>query len=137
MNATDPSKFLVVISKRIVIVVRIVIAVVVVKFVATLPCPALDEGTLLGTPNRDPHEYSRKFLRNIPTARLLTFIFLPYSWGSLLTGSHSSPFTGQMLQQSLRMVANPSLMREMTRPVDRCSMVRCLQKLKALFEKVA
>ena len=46
--------------------------------------PALNKGTLLGTPNREPQEYSRYVIGIYLPGSLYSIIFLLYSWGSLL-----------------------------------------------------
>ena len=42
-----------------------------------------DKGTLLGTPNREPQEYSRNIRGMYLPGSLYSIIFLLYSWGSL------------------------------------------------------
>ena len=42
-----------------------------------------DKGILLGTPNREPQEYSRYIIGIYLPGSLYSIIFLPYSWGSL------------------------------------------------------
>ena len=42
-----------------------------------------NDGTLLGTPNREPQEYSRNIMESKGPGRYIPIIFLPYSWGSL------------------------------------------------------
>ena len=42
-----------------------------------------DKGTLLGTPNREPQEYSRNIIGRYLPGSLYSIIFLLYSWGSL------------------------------------------------------
>ena len=41
------------------------------------------KGTLLGTPNREPQEYSRNIIGMYLPGSLCSIIFLLYSWGSL------------------------------------------------------
>ena len=41
------------------------------------------EGTLLGTPNREPQEYSRNIMEYKDPGRYIPIIYLLYSWGSL------------------------------------------------------
>ena len=43
----------------------------------------LSKGTLLGTPNREPQEYSRYIIGIYLPGSLCSIIFLLYSWGSL------------------------------------------------------
>ena len=45
--------------------------------------PTIDKGTLLGTPNREPQEYSRYIIGMYLPGSLYSIIFLLYSWGSL------------------------------------------------------
>ena len=40
------------------------------------------EGTLLGTPNREPQEYSRNIMEYKDLGRYIPIIYLLYSWGS-------------------------------------------------------
>ena len=40
------------------------------------------KGTLLGTPNREPQEYSRNMMEYKDPGRYIPIIFLLYSWGS-------------------------------------------------------
>ena len=42
----------------------------------------LGKGTLLGTPNREPQEYSRYIIGIYLPGSLYSIIFLLYSWGS-------------------------------------------------------
>ena len=42
-----------------------------------------NKGTLLGTPNREPQEYSRYIIGIYLPGSLYSIIFLLYSWGSL------------------------------------------------------
>ena len=42
-----------------------------------------DKGTLLGTPNREPQEYSRNRMECKDPGRYIPIIYLLYSWGSL------------------------------------------------------
>ena len=51
----------------------------------------LDEGTLLGTPNREPREYSRYIIGLYLPGSLYSIIFLLYSWGSLFGVSSRVP----------------------------------------------
>ena len=44
---------------------------------------AFIKGTLLGTPNREPQEYSRYIIGIYLPGSLYSIIFLVYSWGSL------------------------------------------------------
>ena len=53
-----------------------------IEILETLLQPTV-KGTLLGTPNREPQEYSRKIIGNYLTGSLCSIIFLLYSWGSL------------------------------------------------------
>ena len=52
-----------------------------------LPSSAWDtaflKGTLLGTPNREPQEYSRNMMEYKDPGRPFPIIYLLYSWGSL------------------------------------------------------
>ena len=41
------------------------------------------KGTLLGTPNREPQEYSRNIMEYKDPGRYIPIIYLLYSWGSL------------------------------------------------------
>ena len=41
------------------------------------------KGTLLGTPNREPQEYSRNIMEYKDPDRYIDIIYLLYSWGSL------------------------------------------------------
>ena len=41
-----------------------------------------DKGTLLGTPNREPQEYSSNIMENENPGRYILIIYLLYSWGS-------------------------------------------------------
>ena len=43
----------------------------------------LSKGTLLGTPNREPQEYSRNIMECKDPGRYIPIIYLLYSWGSL------------------------------------------------------
>ena len=43
---------------------------------------SLNKGTLLGTPNREPQEYSRNILEYKDPGRYIPIICLLYSWGS-------------------------------------------------------
>ena len=45
--------------------------------------PAFSKGTLLGTPNREPQEYSRYRIGIYLPGSLYSILFLLYSWGSL------------------------------------------------------
>ena len=40
------------------------------------------KGTLLGTPNREPQEYSRNIMEYKDPGRYIPIIYLLYSWGS-------------------------------------------------------
>ena len=40
------------------------------------------KGTLLGTPNREPQEYSRNMMEYKDPGRYIPIIYLLYSWGS-------------------------------------------------------
>ena len=40
------------------------------------------EGTLPGTPNREPQEYSRNIMEYKDLGRYIPIIYLLYSWGS-------------------------------------------------------
>ena len=42
-----------------------------------------NKGTLVGTPNREPQEYSRNIIEYEDPDRYIPIIFLLYSWGSL------------------------------------------------------
>ena len=44
---------------------------------------AYSKGTLLGTPNREPQEYSRNIMEYKDPGRYIPIIYLLYSWGSL------------------------------------------------------
>ena len=44
---------------------------------------ASSKGTLLGTPNREPQEYSRNIMEYKDPSRYIPIICLLYSWGSL------------------------------------------------------
>ena len=41
------------------------------------------KGTLLGTPNREPQEYSRNIMEYKDPGRYIPIIYLLYSWGAL------------------------------------------------------
>ena len=41
-----------------------------------------NKGTLLGTPNREPQEYSRNMMEYKDPGRYIPSIYLLYSWGS-------------------------------------------------------
>ena len=41
-----------------------------------------DKGTLLGTPNREPQEYSSNIMEYKDPGRYIPIIYLPYSWSS-------------------------------------------------------
>ena len=41
------------------------------------------KGTLLGTPNREPQEYSRNIMEYKDPGRYIPIIYLLYSWDSL------------------------------------------------------
>ena len=41
------------------------------------------KGTLMGTPNREPQEYSRNLIEYKDPGKYIPIIFLLYSWGSL------------------------------------------------------
>ena len=43
----------------------------------------VNKGTLLGTPNREPQEYSRNIMEYEDPGRYIPIIYLLYSWGSL------------------------------------------------------
>ena len=45
-------------------------------------CNPLNKGTLLGTPNREPSEYSRNIMEYKDPGRHIPIIHLLYSWGS-------------------------------------------------------
>ena len=42
----------------------------------------LYKGTLLGTPNREPQEYSRNIMEYKDSGRYIPIMYLLYSWGS-------------------------------------------------------
>ena len=42
----------------------------------------VSKGTLLGTPNREPLEYSRNIMEYKDPGRYIPIIYLLYSWGS-------------------------------------------------------
>ena len=46
-----------------------------------------NERVLMGTPNREPHKYSRNIVEYRGPARYIPMIFLRNSWGSLFGGS--------------------------------------------------
>ena len=46
-------------------------------------CAMISKGTLMGTPNRDPPEYSRNIIEHKDPGRYIPIIFLLNSWGSL------------------------------------------------------
>ena len=49
------------------------------------PLPIISyKGTLLGTPNREPQEYSRNIMEYKDPGRYIPIIYLLYSWGSQL-----------------------------------------------------
>ena len=50
------------------------------------------KGTLLGTPNREPQEYSRNLLEYKDPGRYIPIIFLLYSWGSWFGVPSKVPF---------------------------------------------
>ena len=45
---------------------------------------SLTKGILLGTPNREPQEYSRNIMEYKDPGRYIPIIYLLYSWGSRL-----------------------------------------------------
>ena len=47
------------------------------------PGKQMVKGTLLGTPNREPQEYSRNIMECKDPGRYIPSIYLLYSWGSL------------------------------------------------------
>ena len=49
------------------------------------------KGTLLGTPNREPQEYSRNIMEYKDPGRYIPIIYLLYSWGSLFGVSSRVP----------------------------------------------
>ena len=49
------------------------------------------QGTLLGTPNREPQEYSRNILDYKDPGSYIPIIFLLYSWGSLFGVPNTVP----------------------------------------------
>ena len=51
--------------------------------VAEYESPPKLEGTLMGTPNREPQEYGRNLIEYNGPGRYIPIIFLLYSWGSL------------------------------------------------------
>ena len=53
--------------------------------------PNYPKGTLLGTPNREPQEYSRNIMEYKDPARYIPIIYLLYSWGSLFGVSSRVP----------------------------------------------
>ena len=56
------------------------------------------KGTLLGTPNREPQEYSRNIMEYEDPGRYIPIIYLLYSWGSLF----GVPSRVPLVQKSLR-----------------------------------
>ena len=48
---------------------------------ASTSCCLCDKGTLLGTPNREPQEYSRNIVEYKDPGRYIPIIYLLYSWG--------------------------------------------------------
>ena len=46
-------------------------------------CVHVHKGILMGTPNREPQEYSRNIIEDKDPGRYLPFIFLLCSWGCL------------------------------------------------------
>ena len=42
----------------------------------------INKGTLLGTPNREPQEYSRNTMEYKDPGRYIPIIYLLYSWGA-------------------------------------------------------
>ena len=58
-------------------------------------CPRLDgKGTLLGTPNWEPQEYSRYIIGIYLPRSLYSIVFLLYSWGSLFGVPSRVPLDG-------------------------------------------
>ena len=51
--------------------------------VELLSAGRLSKGTLLGTPNREPQEYSRNIMEYKDPGRYVPIIYLLYSWGYL------------------------------------------------------
>ena len=51
------------------------------------------KGTLMGTPNREPLEYSRNIVGMYLLGSSYSIIFLLYSWGSLFGVPIKSPFS--------------------------------------------
>ena len=60
--------------------------------------PGFIKGTLLGTPNREPQEYSRNITVYKDPGRYIPIIYLLYSWGSQFGVSSRVPlFIGHRL----------------------------------------
>ena len=53
------------------------------RAVALTRLPLVIKGTLLGTPNREPQEYSRYIIGIYLLGSLYSIVYLLYSWGSL------------------------------------------------------
>ena len=49
------------------------------------------DGTLMGTPNREPQEYSKNIIEYKDPGRFMPTIFLLYSWGSLFVVAIAVP----------------------------------------------
>ena len=56
---------------------------------------ALGKGTLLGTPNREPKEYSRNIMEYKDPGRYIPIIYLLYSWGSRFGVPSRVPLLGE------------------------------------------
>ena len=64
------------------------------------------KGTLLGTPNREPQEYSRYIIGIYLPGSLCSIIFLLYSWGSLF-GVPYLGFPVESLYSPVRGIRHP------------------------------
>ena len=54
------------------------------------------KGTLMGSPNREPQEYSRNKTEHKDPGRYIPIMFLLYSWGSLSGVPIKVPFNGTL-----------------------------------------
>ena len=72
----------------------VIIEALAVAWGTTAPCFLHEsEGTLMGTPNRQPQDYRREYHRDIPTWVLIPVVFLLQSWGSLFGVPIEAPFS--------------------------------------------
>ena len=58
---------------------------------------AYNKGTLLGTPNREPQEYSRNIIEYKDPGRYIPIIYLLYSWASRFGVPSRVPLYKQLL----------------------------------------